>query len=199
MRHKDPELMNRILEFVTAYVLDNHHSPSMGAISKAFNISRSSAHRYLTAMNEKGLLIFSGDSIDTPQTESIFDASRAEVFEDAIPCGPADEIEAAAEAYVSLPSYIFGKDDMCVIRTKGYSMVNAGIEPGDYVVVKKTNQAAPGDIVVALCQNANTLKRLLCDENGEYILHPENNSMEDLHVQDLQIQGVATFVIKQLK
>lgn len=124
MRHKDPELMTQILDFVTAYILDNHRSPSMSAISEAFDISRSSAHRYLTAMSEKGLLTFSGDSINTPQTESIFDASRAEVFEDAIPCGPADEIEAAAEAYVSLPSYIFGKDDMFVIRTKVYPRVN---------------------------------------------------------------------------
>lgn len=77
-------------------------------------------------------------------------------------------------------------------------MINAGIEPGDLVVVEKQEKAEDGDIVVALGdETGSSLKRLV--KNGrECILHPENEMMEDIVVKDLKIQGVAKFVIKKL-
>ena len=78
-------------------------------------------------------------------------------------------------------------------------MVNAGIESGDLVVVRKQETAALGDIVVALHDNANTLKRLGFDsERQSYMLIPENDTMEPIYVDELSIQGVARFVIKSL-
>ena len=78
-------------------------------------------------------------------------------------------------------------------------MIEAGIEEGDYVVIKKQTTADIGDIVVALHDNENTLKTLRYDQKRrKYILHPENTDMEDIEVDDLTIQGVAKFVIKAL-
>ena len=77
-------------------------------------------------------------------------------------------------------------------------MIDAGIEPGDLVVVEKKETASEGDIVVALGNDTgNSLKRLV--KNGsQYILHPENKDMEDITVDRLEIQGVARFVIKRI-
>lgn len=78
-------------------------------------------------------------------------------------------------------------------------MINAGIESGDLVVVQRRETAAIGDIVVALHENANTLKRLGYDsEMNCYLLIPENDSMEPIMVDQANIQGVAKFVIKAL-
>ena len=70
---------------------------------------------------------------------------------------------------------------------------------GDLVVVKKQVEANEGDIVVALVDNQNTLKRYFRDdENKKIILHPENKKMKDIIVDECCIQGVACHIIKEL-
>ena len=70
---------------------------------------------------------------------------------------------------------------------------------GDLVVVKKQVEAKEGDIVVALVDNQNTLKRYFRDdENKKIILHPENKKMKDIIVDECCIQGVACHIIKEL-
>ena len=56
-----------------------------------------------------------------------------------------------------------------------------------------------GDIVVALVDNQNTLKRYFRDdENKKIILHPENKKMKDIIVDECCIQGVACHIIKEI-
>ena len=86
-----------------------------------------------------------------------------------------------------------------LLRASGNSMIEAGIEPGDLVVVRKQNTAEEGDIVVALVDNETTLKRFYRDKKHRCCrLHPENSKMKDIYVQDCTIQGVAQNVIKTL-
>ena len=76
-------------------------------------------------------------------------------------------------------------------------MINAGIDDGDYVIVKKQNFATDGDIVVALVDDSATLKRFFVDkENHRYVLHPENDEMQDMYFERLSVQGVAKKIIK---
>ena len=78
-------------------------------------------------------------------------------------------------------------------------MIDAGISTGDLVLVRKQSEAKDGDIVVALVENENTLKRYFVDtENNQIRLHPENKNMKDIIVRDCKIQGVAVKVIKDL-
>ena len=78
-------------------------------------------------------------------------------------------------------------------------MIEAGIDDGDLVVVRKQIEANEGDIVVALVDNQNTLKRYYRDdENKKIILHPENKKMKDIIVEECFIQGVACNIIKSI-
>ena len=79
-------------------------------------------------------------------------------------------------------------------------MIDAGIDDGDLIVIKEQSTANIGDIVVALTdEDKNTLKRLRFDnEEQSYYLHPENKALEDIYVNKLRVQGVATHVIKAL-
>ena len=78
-------------------------------------------------------------------------------------------------------------------------MIEAGIDPGDLVVVRKQNTADDGDIVVALVDNETTLKRFYIDKEKKCVrLHPENRTMNDILVKSCYIQGVAQHVIKAL-
>lgn len=199
MRHKDPELMNRIREFAEDYYLTEGHSPSTTEIGEAVGIARGTAYKYLVAMDEQGMISYDGAEIRTEKIERFTATRGAAVYTGSIPCGVPEAVEAMVEDYVSLPVSIFGSDEMYILRTRGDSMIEAGIKEGDYVVVKKQPTASIGDIVVALHDNENTLKTLRYNRRKrKYILHPENADMEDIEVDDLVIQGVAKFVIKPL-
>ena len=199
MRHKDPKLMERIRDFAESYYLTEGHSPSTTEIGEAVGIARGTAYKYLVAMDGRGMVSYDGTTILTEKIERLTATRGAEVYTGSIPCGSPETVEAMVEDYVSLPVSIFGSDELYIIRTRGDSMIEAGIEEGDYVVVKKQPTASIGDIVVALHEGENTLKTLRYDRNcRKYILHPENAGMEDIEVDDLAIQGVAKFVIKPL-
>ena len=74
-------------------------------------------------------------------------------------------------------------------------MIDAGINKGDLLVIRKQQEANDGDIVVALTSGNNTLKRLY-HRNGKIVLHPENNTLTDIVVSNCEIQGVLVGCIK---
>ena len=76
-------------------------------------------------------------------------------------------------------------------------------KPLEFIILVQAKEfwgvSKEGDIVVALVDNQNTLKRYFRDdENKKIILHPENKKMKDIVVDDCCIQGVACHIIKEL-
>lgn len=199
MRSKSPELMSQICKYAEQYYLQNGHSPSTTKIAEAVGISRGTAYKYLVEMDERGMIKYDGKEIQTPVTKKVNkDISRTAIV-GSIPCGTPEYEEENVEEYVSLPNAIFGKGDFFILRASGNSMIEAGIDDGDLVVIRKQVSAEEGDIVVALVDNQNTLKRFYRDEeNKKIILHPENKNMKDIVVDECYIQGVACHVIKSL-
>lgn len=199
MRSKSPELMDRILEFAEQYYLDNGYSPATSTIAAALGISKATAYRYLVEMDERGMVEYDGQEIQTSVTKKLNNEINRTAIVGSVPCGSPQYEEENIEEYISLPTAIFGKGDFFILRASGQSMIGAGIDDGDLVVVKKQVYADDGDIVVALVDNQNTLKRFYRDEdNQKIILHPENKQMRDIVVDNCYIQGVACHIIKAL-
>ena len=123
----------------------------------------------------------------------------ASVFRGAIPCGTPETVEAAIDQFVRLPTALFGDGNLYVIWAKGDSMIEAGIDDGDMIIVDADKEPATGDKVVALDQdNESTLKTLRYDEkSARYYLHPENRLLDDIYVDELTVQGVVRFIIKK--
>ena len=202
MRHKDMELMRRIREFAERFYAENGRSPSTAEIGRSAGVTKDTVHRYLKEMDEKDMISYNGRSISTEKTERVnLSTTAANFFHGAIPCGPPTTIEASVDEVVRLPTSIFGSGSLYIIRAQGESMIGAGIDDGDLVVVEAKPEASVGDIVVALDgEQQNTLKTLMRDdEDGRYYLHPENPEMGDIYVNELSVQGVAQFVIKKLR
>lgn len=199
MRSKSTELMNQICKYAEQYYLQNGHSPSTTKIAEAVGISRGTAYKYLVEMDERGMIKYDGKEIQTPVTKKVNKDISQTAIVGSIPCGTPEYEEENVEEYVSLPNAIFGKGDFFILRASGNSMIEAGIDDGDLVVIRKQVSAEEGDIVVALVDNQNTLKRFYRDEeNKKIILHPENKKMKDIIVDECYIQGVACHVIKSL-
>lgn len=204
MRSKSPELKKQIYCFVNDWKRECGRSPSLKSIADGLGVSRTTVYRYLIEMNEDNQgLVYTGDTIETREfnAENTY-LSPAKVV-GSIPCGEAATEEECVEGYINLPASLFGKGDFYVLRAKGDSMEDAGIEEGDMVVIRKQQTADIGDIVVALDdENRNTLKRLGgIDDEGNIILEYMNEAVypgKTIVVKELMVQGVAEHVIKQL-
>ncbi len=204
MRSKDPELMKRICSYIDHYYRDNRHAPTQREISSAMGISLSSVNRYLTAMSENGMITFDGKVTGTAQMNKCVSEYISAPIVGSIRCGdPETEVE-QVEEYVSLPASIFGKGEFYILRAKGTSMVDAGIFPGDLVVIRKQCTAEVGDIVVALDDNCqNTLKKFagLDSKTHKAVLRYQNQEEfpdKEILVNELVVQGVAKHIIRSL-
>lgn len=199
MRSKNVELMNQIKEFVESYYLKKYRSPSTAEIAKSLGVVKSTVYKYLIEMRERGMLSYDGKEIRTELTEKVMpNMNRAAVL-GSVSCGVPRFAEENIEEYVSLPEALFGRGEFFILKAKGDSMIDAGIDDGDLVVIKQQSSAEDGQIVVALMDDEATLKRFYRDEKNKRIrLHPENESMGDIFVDDCMIQGIAVKVIKDL-
>ena len=145
------------------------------------------------------MIEYNGQDISTDVTRKYNTEQTQTPIIGSVPCGSPQYEEENIEEYVSLPTAIFGKGDFFILKASGQSMIEAGIDDGDLVVVRKQIEANEGDIVVALVDNQNTLKRYYRDdENKKIILHPENKKMKDIIVEECFIQGVACNIIKSI-
>jgi SOS regulatory protein LexA len=86
-----------------------------------------------------------------------------------------------------------------LIKVKGDSMIDAGIHPGDVVVVEKRASANIGDIVVAILDNEFTLKRF-SREKGRTVLRPENRAYPVIRPKDgAEIFGVVVGLFRKYR
>ena len=141
MRYKSTELMGTIKAFVEEYYKNYRHSPSTTEIADAVGIARGTAYKYLVAMNENGMIRYDGQQISTEQTEKVQTEFTSVALLGAVSCGVPTLEEEYIEEYVSLPASMFGKGTFFLLRAKGESMIEAGISPGDLVLVRKQSEA----------------------------------------------------------
>lgn len=154
-------------------------------------------------MSEDGVLDYYGEGIDTKELNGTNMNLAPAIIVGSIPCGEAQSEEQYVEAYVNLPTALFGKGEFYILRAKGDSMEDAGIAEGDLVIILRQPTAEVGDIVVALDdEQQNTLKRFAgFDEKGRAILEYMNEDVypgKQIIVKELTVQGVAKHVLKSL-
>ena len=194
--------MNRIKEYAETFYIEVGRSPSTTEIANEVGVSRGTAYRYIVEMAEKGMIEYDGETISTEATHKYKGSgTSATILDCSVSCGPGQLEEQRILEYVRLPETVFGSGEMFLLRANGDSMVDAGIDDGDWVVIRKQNTAEEGDIVVALSDGLNNLKYFYRNRRkGCAILRSANEAKgyKDIEVYDLQIQGVAQNVIKGL-
>ena len=89
-----------------------------------------------------------------------------------------------------------GGEGWFALRVKGESMKNAGILPGDKVIVRPQPTAENGEIVVALLEDEATVKRF-SRQNGHILLLPENEAFEPIPGDEAAILGVVRGVVRE--
>ncbi len=117
-----------------------------------------------------------------------------------VPCGTPESEEVENDSYFPMLNSFLGSGEFFALTAMGDSMIDAGINKGDIIIAKAQCVANDGDIVIALVNGENTIKRLFRDDKlHKIILHPENKKHQDLVLDEVEIQGVAVHVIKKIK
>lgn len=200
MRSKDKKLEGEIYAYVAGYCEYCGCGPTVRDVAKRHGIAVSTAHGYLSGLREEGALV-NGPAQNYEPADFALNRNAAMVeIVGTISCGPLAEATQRDCGAVRLPRALVGKGEFFILEASGDSMIGAGIESGDLILVRRDARAEPGKIVVALRENETALKRLMFDERrNAYYLHPENPEYEDIYVTELKIQGVAEKIIKNPK
>ncbi|MBE7093019.1 MAG: repressor LexA [Clostridiales bacterium] len=199
MRSKSPVLMENIRSFSENFYLKNFKSPTKIQIANALNITPGTVSKYLAHMNNIGMVEYDGYTIHTHNTHKYSAPMCSAAILGSVSCGPLLFENENIEGYIALPETIFGKGEFYILKANGDSMIDAGIDDGDWVVIKKQNFANEGDIIVALVDGTNNLKYFYRDNRKNCaILRSANKNYDDILVNNLSIQGVATQIIKKV-
>lgn len=91
------------------------------------------------------------------------------------------------------------QDDVYILKISGDSMINAGIDEGDLILVQKKKEFYTDDIVVAQTPDGTTVKRFISNDEPPYVyLKPENPKYKNIRfTEDMQMEGKVVSIFKQ--
>lgn len=193
-----------ILDFLKEFIAEAGYPPSLRDIARHFGISSpKNVAKHLDALERKGFIKRSAAL--SRGIDVVDGAGRATV---SVPI--AGHVRAGAPhlavedivGHIALDADFFKCVGAFILKVSGDSMFEAGIEEGDYVLVRPQKDAANGDIVVAIIDGEATVKRVFIDDVS-ITLKPANAAYAPIIVRDdgreFSIIGKVVSVIKQIE
>lgn len=189
------ERQREVLSFITEYVDAHAYPPTIREIAEHFSISVKGAYDHLGALKKKNCLRY-GDKRSRTIEVLRRDEGRVRESETVkvpilgdVAAGRPLLSEESLDGKVSVPKSLLRRDGpYFAMRVRGDSMVGAGIVDGDIAVVEKREVARNGEIVVAVVDEAVTLKRFF-KEPSRIRLQSENPAYSPIYCRDARIVG----------
>lgn len=198
---KSEQRQNDILDFMKKTIAEKGYSPTVREICAALNIkSTSTVHSDIKALEEKKLvkkdpakprtvLPVKNEYIAAPAVS--FDTVALPVI-GRVAAGEPILAEQNIVDEMPMPARFVGAGNNFILTVHGDSMVNVGINDGDYLIVQESHEAANGEIVVALInddfESGATVKRFF-RESDHIRLQPENDFMDPIIAKDVTVVG----------
>ena len=200
------EKQEAVLEFIKEYQLEHGSSPTLKEMREYFGVSSdNSILKHLKALGEKGYI----EKDDTPRGIKLLSSVKERLQSGEmklpllgmVPAGGPVLTEEYIEKWVNVgDDVIYKSKDSYLLRVTGNSMIDAGIFEGDILVVCGSMEPKFSDIVVALVDNQNTVKRYMKDSEGRVYLQAENPEYENIYPEgELCLQGVVTGLLRYYK
>jgi len=193
-----------VLRLIAEKIKDVGYPPTLQELADDLGVqSKNAVLKHLNALEKKGYIgkreggaargirvLESLGFLDAPGVNSV-------PLVGSVPAGSPLLAEENVERYLTIPKDLLpSKGEYFALKVQGDSMINAGIFEDDLVVVKSTNSANNGDIVVALIGNETTVKRFVSTGSERY-LKPENPKYSDIYpTQEWSVQGKVVALIR---
>lgn len=198
------ELTNRqqqVLHFISSFTEANVCPPTVRETAEYFSISIKAVQDHFVALRKKGYLAPAERG-----SRSLRVLMGDESIEEKRPCripllgSVAAGIPVLCEenygGCISVPGFMVDSgSNYFALHVRGDSMIEAGIFDGDLAIIRQQNEAANGMIVVALIEDAVTLKRFF-RESSRIRLEAENHNFQTIYCQKVIILGVLSNIIR---
>lgn len=205
--------------FIYDRLADTGVSPSFEEMKEALDLkSKSGVHRLISALEERGFIrrlanraralevvkmpergdapkaATTSNVVELPKREAPAPSPANDVMEiplhGRIAAGmPIEALE--GQSSLAVPAALLGPGEHYALEVSGDSMVEAGILDGDYALIRKADMARPGDIVVALIDDAEATLKYFRNEGNMVRLDPANRAYEPQRYapKQVRIQG----------
>jgi repressor LexA len=192
-----------IFDFIRKYAAKTGYPPTVREIGKAVGLhSSSTVHAHLANLEKLGLV--KRDPSKPRAIELLFGKAKQAISSDnglpligQVAAGEPILAEENIEEYLEIPDVIGGEDGDYILQVRGESMKDAGILESDYVIVRPSDDAANGEIVVALIGEEATVKRIY-REKDHIRLQPENEEMEPILTTEARVLGKVVGVFRKV-
>ena len=193
------ERQQQVLNFISDYTAENGYPPTVREISEHFGISIRAIQDHLIALQKKGYL---SQAQKRSRSIKVLSDSQNQPFVGKVPllgtvaAGKPLLCEENLDGYVNLTEpFVRPGKSYFALRVRGQSMINAGILEGDLAVVEQANVAVDGQIIVAVIDDAITLKRYY-KEATRIRLQPENPDFQPIYCDDVRIVGILSNIVR---
>ena len=190
------KMQQKIYEYIASCIRDQGYPPSVREIGEAVGLkSPSTVHFHLKHLEEAGVIEKgAGKGRAITLTEPPAPEDRVPIVGN-VAAGSPILAEECIEDYLTFDTG--GRSgEYFALRVRGESMLNAGILPGDLVVVRRQQVANNGEIVVAMIEDEATVKRL-SRQGGRTWLLPENDDYSPIDGTYAQILGKVAAVVRR--
>jgi repressor LexA len=212
---------HELLRFIQIRLEETGVSPSFEEMKEALDLkSKSGVHRLISALEERGFIRRlanraralevirapedQGAKAQKPAAANSNDPDRA--ARSPVPSAANDVIEIPLHGRIAagvpiealegqtmlpVPAALLGAGEHYALEVSGDSMIDAGIFDGDFALVRRTNTARDGEIVVALVRGEEATLKYLRRENGMVRLDPANAAYEPQLYRpgEVEVQG----------
>lgn len=191
-QEKITEKQKEILEYIKSEILKRGFPPAVREICEAVHLkSTSSVHSHLETLERKGYI---RRDPTKPRAIEILDDSFQLLRREVVNVPIVGKIAAGSpilaveniDSYFPIPCEYLPNAQTFLLEVQGESMINAGVLPGDHILVKQQETAENGEIVAALIDDSATVKTFY-REDGHIRLQPENDTMDPILVQENQL------------
>ncbi len=191
-----------VLNFISSYTEENFYPPTVRDISEHFDISLRAVQDHILALQKKGFLSQSQKKArsirvlsDCRDKEPVTYISKVPLL-GTVAAGKPLLSEENLDGYVNLTEpFVRPGKSYFALRVRGQSMINAGILDGDLAVVEQASTAQDGQIIVAVIDDAITLKRYY-KEAERIRLQPENPQFQAIYCTDVRIVGILANIVR---
>lgn len=214
-KSKLSERQRRMIEFIGQFSRERGYPPTIRQIGENADISSTSVVNYNLKKLEKdgyitrdlkvsrGVRLVDVPGSKTPRPGELVSVPMSGFIFASMPTLVGDTPQTATDEVIELTRDMLpDTTDLFALRVKGDSMIDAMVNDGDIVVMKKVDRARNGEMVAVWLNDRNetTLKKFYL-ENGRVRLQPANPTMSPIIINDpntVEVQGKVVLVLRQL-
>ena len=185
-----------VFDMIYEQIINRGYGPTVREIADQFGIaSPNGVVCHLKALEKKGLIIRSPNKSRAFElTDEVLESQRGLPLAGTVAAGMTT-LAFEQQDRIDIGGMFSGSDEF-VLQVSGDSMIEAHIADGDYVVVRKQPTARSGDMVVARTDEGEATLKYWYPESGRIRLQPANASMDPIYVDNAQVVGIVTGVVR---